>query len=79
MVGPDNLRIMLGFVNGELDISVLNETFFVLIPKIKRPMKVTKYCPISLCNMVYKLISKPLTHRLGGVLPDLINSHKVLL
>lgn len=31
-----------------------NETFLVLIPKVKNPSKVLEYRPISLCNVVHK-------------------------
>lgn len=55
IVGADVLNVLLGFLNGSLDISTLN-TFMVLISKTKDPKKVSKCCPISLCNVVYKLI-----------------------
>ena len=33
-----------------------NETIISLIPKVQQPERVTDLCPISLCNVVYKLI-----------------------
>ena len=41
-----------------------NSTFIALIPKVKQPRKVFDFCPISLCNVVYKLFSKVLVNRL---------------
>jgi len=40
----------------------LNATFLVLIPKDKLPLSFNDYRPISLCNLVYKLISKVISN-----------------
>jgi hypothetical protein len=49
-----------------------NETEIVLIPKVKNPERITEYKPISLCNVIYKLISKVLANRLKVLLPEII-------
>ena len=51
----------------------LNETYICLIPKVKSPQKITKFRLISLCNMVYKLISKILAKKLKRVLAAVID------
>ena len=45
----------------------------LIIPKTKSPEKVTENRPISLCNVVYKLISKVLANRLKKVLPHVVS------
>jgi hypothetical protein len=43
-----------------------------MILKVKAPEKVTQFKPISMCNVVYKVISKILVSRLRGLLREII-------
>ena len=47
-----------------------------MIPKVNNPEKVAQFRPISLCNVVYKVISKVLSNRLKVILPDIISHHQ---
>ena len=51
----------------------LNSTFITLIPKVKSPTKISKFRPISLCNIVHKLVLKVVTNRMRGLLPLIIS------
>lgn len=51
----------------------VNSTSVVLIPKISNPVRMSDYRPISLCNVIYKVISKCLVNRLRPFLDDLIS------
>ena len=51
----------------------LNHTNIVLIPKVKQPEKMYDFRPISLCNVMYKIISKILANRLKYILLSVIS------
>lgn len=51
----------------------LNQTIITLIPKCKNPESFNHYRPISLCNTVYKIVSKIIVARLRPLLPSLVS------
>jgi len=51
----------------------LNHTFVALIPKKPSPDSITEYCPISVCNVAYKLVTKVISNRLKPLLPRIIS------
>lgn len=59
------------FTLGRL-LKEVNNSFIVLIPKVKNPSFVNHFRPISLCNTIYKTISKLLVSRLCPLLDKLI-------
>lgn len=64
IVGPAVTSLVLSVLRSATISESLNKTFIVLIPKRKDPEHMTDFRPISLCNVVYKLISKVLANRL---------------
>lgn len=48
-------------------------TLIVLIPKTDHPETIKQFCPISLCNVVYKIIAKVLVNRLKQCIHKLVN------
>nr|XP_048330864.1 uncharacterized protein LOC125422764 [Ziziphus jujuba var. spinosa] len=56
--------------------SSMNETFIVVIPKINQPQNFNHFRPISLCNFVYKIVSKILAGRLSNVIEKIISPHQ---
>ena len=51
----------------------LNSTLISLIPKIPSPKTLSNYRPISLCNMVYKIVLKVIVARLRPLLDQVIS------
>ena len=55
----------------------LNSTFITLIPKEEDSITPNKFRPISLCNVIYKVISKVIENRLKPLLPMLISPEQL--
>ena len=49
-----------------------NHTNICLIPKVRPPTTMSEFCPITLCNVSYKIISKILVMRLKRHLTNII-------
>lgn len=64
---------VLEFLNHDVFHVNINTTNIALIPKSKTPSHLVDYRPISLCNVIYKLIVKVLAIRMKKVLPYIIS------
>ena len=72
IVGDDVTSTILNCLNNCSLPATINHTFITLVPKVKSPEKISEFRPISLCNVIYKLVSKVPANRLQGVLPGII-------
>ncbi|XP_074315639.1 uncharacterized protein LOC141651843 [Silene latifolia] len=75
-VGSLVVDTVLAILRGESSPRDVNKTHIVLIPKKKAPDKVSDFRPISLCNVVYKLVSKVLANRLKTFLGDIVTENQ---
>lgn len=51
----------------------LNHTLVCLIPKVKKPQQMTELRPISLCNVLVRIVSKVLANRIKPCLKTLVS------
>uniref|UniRef100_A0A2N9HP80 Reverse transcriptase domain-containing protein n=1 Tax=Fagus sylvatica TaxID=28930 RepID=A0A2N9HP80_FAGSY len=56
--------------------SYLNKTLIVLIPKCLGPETLNHFRPISLCNTVYKIVTKIIVSRIRPILSNLISPYQ---
>ncbi|KAL9691023.1 hypothetical protein QQ045_011440 [Rhodiola kirilowii] len=54
----------------------LNKTLITLIPKVKEPERIEEFRPISLCNVVAKIVTKMLANMLKPILPSIISENQ---
>jgi hypothetical protein len=73
ILGDEVCQLVLDILNSKIMHAHLNMTNIALIPKVKNPTCVTEFRPISLCNVLYKLVSKVLANRLKKILSDIIS------
>jgi hypothetical protein len=63
------------FRSGVLSEGV-NDPAIVLIPKVEHPIELIEFRPISLCNVIYKVVSKCLVNRLRPMLDEIISCNQ---
>ncbi|KAK1650817.1 hypothetical protein QYE76_068622 [Lolium multiflorum] len=73
LVGSKVQEEVLGVLNGGNIPAGWNETVIVLIPKVKNPTRLKELRPISLCNVIIKIVTKVIACRLKNVLDDIIS------
>lgn len=70
------MKVIQAFFHSKHLLKALNRTYMVLIPKIDNPTKVEHFCPICLCNTIYKTISSLIAFRIKPLLVKLISPYQ---
>ena len=76
LIGDDVSKAVLDFLNSCHIPKEFNFTYVTLIPKMKNPKKISEFRPISLCNVIYKLISKVLANCLKPLLLSIVSENQ---
>lgn len=55
----------------------INQKNIYLIPKAVQPQMVSHFCPISLCNAIYKVVGKVVANRIIDCIPKLVSPYQI--
>ena len=72
-IGPDILEVVEESQRNMMGYPALNATFLTLIPKQQNADTLVGFRPISLYNVIYKILSTIMVNRLEPLLPTLIS------
>lgn len=72
IVGQSVMETVIEILRGAQIPSKLNKTFIALIPKNSKANRMSDFRPISLCNVISKLVSKVLANRLKRFLDKIV-------
>ena len=73
VVSDDVTAACLFNLNNGVMPSGLNSTSIVLVPKVNSPERMSDLRPISLCNVIYKIMAKAVANRLRIIIPSIIS------
>ncbi|KAL0003813.1 hypothetical protein SO802_011374 [Lithocarpus litseifolius] len=76
IVGASVSNMAFNVLNSHISIADINKTNIALVPKKSSPTKMAEFRPISLSNVIYKIIAKVLSNRLKAVLPQIITENQ---
>ena len=71
-IGPNVSEGVLSSLNSSTLLKSINYTFITLIPKVNSPENIFEYTPISLCNALYKILSKVTANKLKPILNSIV-------
>lgn len=76
IVSNDVTEVVLSVLTSGHFLHKMNYTHIVLIPKKNDPKHVSDYRPISLANVISRIVSKVLANRLKLILPNVISDSR---
>jgi len=76
IVKEDIYKLCFDFYNGIVDLQPINNSYITLVPKINNPSRVNDYRPISLLNIVLKILTKLLANRLQHFLLKMVHQNQ---
>lgn len=76
IVGSEVITFALGILNEAKSPECINKTFIALILKCKNPSSPSQFRPISLCNVVMKIVTKSIANRLKPILPEIVDEEQ---
>lgn len=72
-MGEDLCNLIKSVFENLIKIETINNMFIALIPKVEPVTFMKHFCPISLCNVSYNILSKIITLRLRREMEELVN------
>ena len=76
IIGQEVTELALGILNGGGEVTHLNHTYICLILKVKKPTHTWEFRPISLCNEIFKIVTKTIANRLKIILPSIVGPYQ---
>ena len=76
IVGDDVCFAILDYLQNCKIPREINLTHIALIPKVKSPERISEFLLISLCSVIYKVVSKVLANKLKGILPSVVSENQ---
>lgn len=76
IIREDIYKLFLEFYDNKINLSPINSSYIVLVPKISSPVTALDFRPISLLNCCIKLLTKLLADRLQLVILKLIHKNQ---
>jgi hypothetical protein len=73
IIGEDIVQTTLHILNNGGNPVNFNDTYICLIPKHNNPTTPADFRPISLCNVILKIITKTIANRIKEILPEVIS------
>ena len=77
VVGNSVVQFVCNIFRGTTSVKSVNSILIVSIPKVVQPESLYNFWPISLFNILYKLIAKVIVNQIQSLLPNLISPNHV--